>query len=537
MFWTRSAQALETILCMVANLAVGQVTTRVSVDSNGIEGNRASDRHCSLSEDGRYVAFACLADNLVVGDSNGVLDVFVHDRATGRTERVSEGFGLRDGSGNRADANDWSEVPSLSADGRFVVFTSMASNLVTGDTNQSCDTFVHDRWTGTTTRVSVSSEGKEGDRGIYSFPAISADGRFIAFTSDSTNLVPGDFNGQPDVFLYDRVTRETVRVSIDSSGAESNGQSWVDGSCISAGGRFVIFTSGADNLVSNDTNKVPDVFVHDRETGETSRASVTSDEKQSTKWSADGVVSADGRYVAFGSGARLVPEDNFTGSDVYLRDRVLGITSRVSVDSSGNDPNGDSREPSMSSDGELISFQSVASDLVNGDKNFASDIFVRCRPKITTVRVSVNSDGTEGNRSSDFPAISADGRHVTFTSDATNLVPRDRNSFPDTFAHGPELTLSTDSSIAGVNERVTLMVYRGVPGHAASLWITRVDGSTIFVPLSLGAFGPDGLFTVSGQVPPGLHAEITLQCLAFDRDLEVAATNEVVVTLVPLEQR
>ena len=246
--------ALQVLLLTVP--ANGQETTRVSVDSSGAEGNDESGfvYGLSISEDGQIVAFASWASNLVAGDTNGQMDVFVHDRATGITERVSV-----DSSGVEGNSN--SEETSISADGQIVAFYSDASNLVVGDTNGASDIFVHDRATGITERVSVDSSGVEGNR--YSFtPSISADGQLVAFHSYATNLVAGDTNGYGDVFVHDRSTGITERVSVDSSGAEGNGNSLFPS--MSADGQLVAFYSWASNLVAGDTNGAQDVFVHER---------------------------------------------------------------------------------------------------------------------------------------------------------------------------------------------------------------------------------------------------------------------------------
>jgi len=183
------------------------ITTRVSVDSSGIQGDIYSFVP-SISADGRYVAFESFATNLVAGDNNGYLDIFVRDRQTGQTTRVSV-----DNSGNQG--NGHSSAPSISADGRNVAFQSDATNLVAGDTNGVYDIFVHDRQTGRTTRVSVNSSGIQGN--AYSDqPSISADGRHVAFESLATNLAAGETNGATDVFVHDRQTGQTTRVSVGS---------------------------------------------------------------------------------------------------------------------------------------------------------------------------------------------------------------------------------------------------------------------------------------------------------------------------------
>jgi|GEM_PF-1585857 len=226
------------------------VVQRVSVASGGTQGN--GDSGCpSISADGRYVAFQSYASNLVPGDTNGTWDVFVHDRLTGQTTRVSVASDGTQGNGD-------SECPSISADGRYVAFASLASNLVPGDTNGTWDVFVHDRLTGQTTRVSVASGGAQGNSGSWC-PSISADGRYVAFQSYASNLVPGDTNGVLDVFVHDRLTGQTTRVSVASDGTQ--GDSYSFGSSISADGRYVAFSSLASNLVPGDTNDKPDIFV------------------------------------------------------------------------------------------------------------------------------------------------------------------------------------------------------------------------------------------------------------------------------------
>jgi Tol biopolymer transport system component len=287
---------------------------------------------------------------------------------TPKTRRVSV-------SSAGAEGNNWSYYPSISADGRFVAFSSDASNLVAGDGNGTSDVFVRDRATGKTRRVSVSSAGAEGNNASYD-PSISADGRFVAFHSDASNLVAGDGNGTSDVFVRDRATGKTRRVSVSSAGAEGNGDSYA--SSISADGRFVAFHSNASNLVAGDGNGTSDIFVHDRATGKTRRVSVSSAGAQGNGASYNPSISADGRFVAFHSNAsNLVAGDGNGTTDVFVHDRATGKTRRVSVSSAGAEGNGASYNPSISADGRFVAFESSASNLVAGDGNGTSDIFVR----------------------------------------------------------------------------------------------------------------------------------------------------------------
>ena len=400
-------------------------TTRVSVDSAGAEGNNNSGTP-SISSNGRYVAFRSTASNLVPGDGNGHTDVFVHDRQTGLTTRVSV-----DSAG--AEGNNLSIEPSISADGSCVAFASFASNLVTGDGNGE-DVFVHDLRTGLTTRVSVDSAGAEGND-FSREPSISSNGRYVAFRSIASNLVPGDGNGHSDVFVHDRWTGLTTRVSLDSAGAEGNLAS--SQPSISSNGRCVAFLSEASNLVPGDGNGGIDVFVHDRQTGLTTRVSVDSAGAEGNSNSGPPSISSTGRYVAFGSTAsNFVPEDGNNAGDIFVHDRRTGLTTRVSVDSAGAEGNSGSTVPSISANGHYVAFASLATNLVPEDGNLANDIFVHDRQTGLTTRVSVNSAGAEGDSNSLEPSISSSGRYVAFHSGASNLVPGDGNGEVDCFVHG-----------------------------------------------------------------------------------------------------
>jgi archaellum component FlaF (FlaF/FlaG flagellin family) len=246
-------------------------------------------------------------------------------QGSGSIERVSV---ASDGS----QANGESALPAISADGRYVTFQSSAGNLVSGDTNGYWDVFVHDRQTGQTSRVSVASDGSQGN-GVLQCPMISADGRYVAFNGWADNLVPGDTNylcdtdvdgiwddNCPDVFVHDRQTGHTQRVSVASDGSQGNGgvSQYL---AISADGRYVVFASSSSNLEPefSDTNETWDIFVHDQQTGQTRRVSMASDGSQGDKISEYPAISADGRCVAFGSYAtNLVPGDTNSYIDVFV---------------------------------------------------------------------------------------------------------------------------------------------------------------------------------------------------------------------------
>jgi Tol biopolymer transport system component len=414
--------ALGLLFLPAASGALG-VTTRASVSSAAAQGDGHSIA-AALSGDGRFVAFYSDASNLVDGDTNGARDVFVRDRATGTTTRVSV-----DSSG--AQANSHSFAPAISGDGRFVAFSSDASNLVAGDTNSSDDIFVHDRESGATTRVSVSSAGAEADGGSFS-PAFSSDGRFVAFLSDASNLVAGDTNGFRDVFVHDRESGSTTRVSVDSAGVQADVGSY--SVAVNADGRYVAFHSFADNLVPDDTNETADVFVHDRQTGETTRVSVYDGGVETDGDSLRPSISADGRFVAFDSDSSILVwgDVNFV-FDVFVHDRMTNTTRRVSVDDGGGEATALSQRPSISADGRYVAFYSEASDLVAGDSNGSSDIIVHDRQSGATTRISVANSGEQANGDSFRPVISADGHIVAFDSIASNLVAGDTNRFSDVF--------------------------------------------------------------------------------------------------------
>jgi len=429
------------LMALAARGAVADpgITERVSVASDGTEGNGIS---CppSIGANGRYVAFRSDASNLVPGDTNATWDVFVHDRQTGETVRVSVGSA-------GAQANNRSFLPAISSDGRYVAFISDASNLVVGDTNNGPDVFVHDLVTGETTRVSVASDGSEASYsvdGTVDEPAISSDGRYVAFRSRSTNLVPEDTNGVIDIFVHDRTTGETARVSVASDGPQANGSSWV--AAISADGRYVAFESLASNLVPGDTNGECDIFVHDRQTGETTRVSVASDGTQADRWAWYPSISADGRYVAFESTAtNLVTGDTNgaefieDGRDIFVHDRTTGETTRVSVASDGTQSSGGaSYECCLSADGRYVTFGSRATNLVPDDTNGCDDTFLHDRVTGETIRVSVTSDGAQA--SGYCGAINGDGRYVAFESWDANLVPNDTNDALDAFVHDRQPT-------------------------------------------------------------------------------------------------
>jgi hypothetical protein len=427
-------------LLQSAGAASLAITERVSISTDDQQGNDISGRFAgpAISADGLVVAFDSIANTLVPDDTNRDADVFVHDRTTDTTERVS----VRS---NGAQADDVSTRPSIDATGNRVVFDSAASNLVLGDTNSQLDVFVHTRSSNRTNRVSVSSDEVQADGSSHS-PSISSNGRFVSFVSTASNLVPNDTNFAEDIFVRDLVAGTTERVSVSSEGVEGNSSTTAHG--ISAGGRWVAFSSFATNLVLDDTNGHFDVFIHDRRTGLTELVSVSSDEAQGDDTSSTPSVSANGRWVAFYSIAtNLVPGDTNELRDIFVRDRAAGTTERASVSSDEEQSNGTSQDgavrgftasgPDITADGRFVAFFASATNLVPGDTNTCPpvfedpgrcpDAFVRDRVAGTTVRVSLATDGSQSIGASSDPVISDSGLIVAFWS-AGNLVPEDTNT-------------------------------------------------------------------------------------------------------------
>lgn len=266
----------------------------------------------------------------------------------------------------------------ISADGRFIAFYSGAGDLVEGDTNLTLDVFVRDRELGTTERVSVTSDGSQANNGSWN-PAISGDGRFVAFQSDANNLAYDPHGGgHTDIFVRDLLLDTTERVSVSSAEGDANYQSY--NPSISHDGRYVTFDSLADNLVEGDSNgTLSDVFIRDLALGTTERVSVSSDEVQGNGSSYGSSISDNGRYVTFISTGTSLVEGDTSGSfspDIFVRDLELDTTTRVNVSPDGIQANNTSYDPAISGDGRYISFYSDASNLVADDTNGIRDVFV-----------------------------------------------------------------------------------------------------------------------------------------------------------------
>ena len=391
--------------------------------AGGVQGNGDSDLGYALSQTGSFVAFSSRASNLVVGDTNLVPDVFLFNRTTGTTERVSVGLGAAP-----EQATGVSTYPSISADGRYVAFESLAENLIGpgNDTNLKSDIFVRDRTLAVTERVSVALAGPPAQPdGDSNKPSISADGRYVAFFSFATNLVAGDTNGATDVFLFDRTLDIMTRVSVGPGGVQGNGGSAVFGQAVSNDGTRVAFESAATNLVAVDGNGAKDVFVWT--SGVTALVSVNSaGTGPGNGESRVSAISGNGQYVVFESDATdLVANDTNGFTDIFVRDLTAGTTTRVSVDSNEAQANGASfafGSTTISDDGSFIVFESDATNLVAGDSNLAGDVFVRDTVSGTTNRVSITSASGQPTTVSTEGAVSRDGTIAAFVSFGPEFV-------------------------------------------------------------------------------------------------------------------
>ena len=315
---------------------------------------------------------------------------------------------------------DFGLAPSVSADARYVAFSSLGSTLAPGGASGRLDVYVRDRLTSQTTRASVSSTGAALNA-PSSGAKLSGDGRFVLFETNATNVVGTSTAGITHVYVRDIVAGTTERISVSSAGGEANASSGAGS--VSADGRFVAFESSASNLVSGDTGGFVDVFLMDRSTHTVSRVSETSGGTGANGDSFDPAVSADGSFVAFATNStNLTSGDTNSVADVLIWNRSTRQSTRLSVSTAGAQSNGRSAAPAISQDGALVAFESDATNLVAGDTNAATDVFVRDRTANQTVRVSVSSTGTNSDGASFGSTIGGDGRLVGFASDATNLV-------------------------------------------------------------------------------------------------------------------
>jgi PKD repeat protein len=467
--WRLSLEALEGRL-----VPTSSTVSLLSAAADGSAGGATSlpgNTSPVVSQDGRYVVFQSAATDLVAGqsDANSTYDVFLRDRQTGTTTLVSRAAGS-----STQTANGQSVDGSISADGRYVTYRSVASNLVSGQTDlTNYDVFLFDSQTGSTTLVShTPASSTTASNGFSSAQRLSADGNFVVYTSTSTNILPNqatiDLNGTSDVFLYDRANDTTYLVSVSTTGTTGSGAS--DQPTLSADGRYVVFRSSSTNLVSGvtDTNGNTDVFLYDRLTG--SRTLISHNGSSSTAvalgQSQTPVISADGNYVAFVSYANnLVPGESDTNlsTDAFLYARGTGEIALVSHVAGDPLTAGESfaDQVSISADGRYVAYVSASTDVVAGqlDNNFDSDVFVYDSQTGESRLVShfYGDATTAADAFSSTPTISLDGRYVAYVSVADDLVSGqdDANGNYDVFLYDSQTGLNVLLSHVGGDDLVS----------------------------------------------------------------------------------
>lgn len=343
----------------------------------------------------------------------------------------------------------------LSPDGRYMVFTSDATNLVANDLNNAADVFLRDNQTGSTERVSISSAGVEGGFGGYG-GLVSSDGRYVAFTSDSDNLVTGDTNFSTDVFLRDRTAGTTIRVSLKNLGGQSDDSSYLES--ITPDGKIVVFSSDAESLIgTTDQNYSTDVYLRDMTTAtfKTQRVSVSSIQEEGDLDSYGGSISDDGRYVAFVSDAsNFSDDDSGAFTDVFVRDRTAKTTIRVTEFANGDEADYDSTRVLLSGDGKVVAFDSDAENLLDPviDGNLDSDVYTSVVGSKVFERTSVALDGGDSDDYSFVAGISDNGRFVLFQSGAHNLAGFPLTAVSNSFVRD---RVAGTTALAGVTPRMT----------------------------------------------------------------------------------
>lgn len=410
----------------------GGTNRLVSVNTNGVPSGNSSAVFSLLgspiSTNGQVITFQSAAYDLVAGDTNAVQDVFVRDLVSGVTKLVTEN------ATHTGSASLGGDSSSLSADGRFVIFKSLAADLAGVDLNDQNDIFVRNLTNNTTVLVSVNLAGTAaGNQGASDRFTISANGRYVAFESTSTDLVPNDPNGFADVFRRDLLTGVTELVSINRFGTNSgNIFSTLRG--MSADGRYVLFSSFANDLVTQDVGNFEDVFVRDMQSGTTRMVSlIPSGLASGNDDSFESSISQDGRFVAFASYATNLTSTGKSANliDIFVRDLLTGVTTLVSTRQGGGfGAQDDSLNPQVSADGQVVVYRSVANNIADNDENFASDVFAWQAGTNTLLGARV---GATGNNYSQEPTLSSDGTKLAFVSYASNLAPYDTNFAADVF--------------------------------------------------------------------------------------------------------
>lgn len=422
--------ALALVLAATASAQGGLSFADVTTGGTQLGGNSAV-----ICSTGRWVAFTTIlsADPL---DTNGVADVYLRDTYLHQTSLVSRT--------STAGGNGYSDtygIQGVSSDGRYVLFASSSTNLIgAADTNGATDLFVHDMLTHANVRANVGNAGQQASAPTdYMRASMTDDGRYVVYSTRSSNLVPGDGNASPDVFRWDRSTGFSTLVSVSTGGGVGNGGSGEPSISTNTtmsvnNGRYVSFSSYATNLVASDANgSLSDAFLRDMNTGVTTIVSLsTPGNTQGFAWPSGGAsVSDDGRFVAFGSLEQFT-STSISWTAVYVRDRNLNVTTLISP----NYADGNCYWQEISGDGTKVAFQTDATNIDLLHHPGAMDTYLHDRSSVTTTRITTGpaGDGSAGSNGSDLNlGISSDGRAVAFTSDGDNLITGDSNLGDDVF--------------------------------------------------------------------------------------------------------
>ncbi len=474
-------------------------------------GGVANDRP-SVSADGRYVAYSAISDTTAPGLADGV---YRYDTVTGTRTLVSVAL-----DGTYPD--DTSGEPAISSDGRYVAFSSDATNLVPDDTNDVTDVFVRDMVTNTTTRVSVDPAGNEVQDPSYT-PSISADGRYVEFTSESDDLSPKDDNLDTDAYVFDRQTHAVTLASVVKG---VQGDFGITDAVISGNGHFVAFTTDTD-LNAGDQNWSDDVYLKNLVDGTSVRISKPkkTDPEGGGGWSAS--LSYDGRYVAFVGGSDIDnAADPYPGVDVFVRDTTLSTVTRVSVGPTNGFVDGFSFDPIISSDGSRVIFESTANVTGTDTNGTKYDAFVRDLNVNRTYLVSTDMLLAQAPSDTRLASISGDGRYVAFEN-SESMHYDDTNAVPDAYVRAVDIPVVTSISPTTAARGATVTLTLNGTSFLNGATVIPLDdsfvvtGSTfvsekkITVTIKVSATAHTGKITLYVRNPgsgPGLNGGAVGQC-------------------------
>lgn len=410
-----------------ARAATGEILL-LSSSTSGTLGNNTSDSP-AMTPDTRYVVFSTASTNLVEGDANGMRDIFRKDIQTGELARCSL-------TSAAVEPNQHCYAPAISGDGRYVIFRTTASNLVPDDTNTVDDIFCKDMASGDLTRVSTDSTGAQAN-GKSDYPCINGDGSYIAFASWATNLVAGGTTGT-QIFRKDRVSGEVEIVSESGAGTLGNGN--CSSPRISSSGRYIAFGSAATNLVPGDVNARYDVFRKDMDTGAVLLCSCTQSDFQGDYDSSEPSMSTDGRYVTFTTISKLLAADVNDSADTYRKDLTTGLLAACSTSPAGAYVSGITTYSAISDDGRYVAFRANTLQLAGSSSSHTWSVYLKDMQTGRVLHCANSATNTGGTTSgSHAPCISADGRYVAFSSSSDDLVPGDTNARSDIFRKEPLL--------------------------------------------------------------------------------------------------